>query len=107
MVEFGYLGNTVLNSEFIFALALLTGILWAIMREWLGNDSFWSALGLSFLAIIFLPVMLSAMASGSLFFLLLILGGLMLCDIFKWSLTTSIIVAVLALVSATMILPQF
>ncbi|HLC48210.1 MAG TPA: hypothetical protein VJI13_04000 [Candidatus Norongarragalinales archaeon] len=106
-MDFGYLGNIVLNENFIYALALMTGILWAIMRAGLGNDSFWGALGLAFLALIFLPVMLDAMQSGALFFLLLLLGGLMISEIYSWSLSTSILVAVIALIAAVAILPKF
>lgn len=106
-MDFGYLGNVVLSGNFIYALALMTGILWAIMKSADLGDSFWGAIGLAFLAVIFLPVMLEAMQAGALFFLLLLLGAILLSEIYCWSLSTGVLVAIVALLSAAMILPKF
>ncbi|MFH1750534.1 MAG: hypothetical protein ABH863_02555 [Candidatus Micrarchaeota archaeon] len=106
-MDFSYLGSIVLDMNFLMALGIITAILWVVMREILGNESFWGAIGLAFLALIFLPVMLDAMQSGAAFFLLLLLGGLLISEIYCWSVSTGVLVAVFALVLATMVLPNF
>lgn len=100
-----YLGDMFFGTDFIYALAALTIMIWLLMKSLFNYDNMGHAAMFAVLALILLPYIFAATAFLPAFVIILLLGGIAVSQTLRWPMTTSIMVVFLALLAGAILLP--
>ncbi|MEK6954360.1 MAG: hypothetical protein AABX01_05100 [Candidatus Micrarchaeota archaeon] len=104
-MQITYLSDMLYSTDFIYAIIFLTFVIWLVMKFLFNYDDFSKSLIFAIIAIVFLPFVVAATQAGSAFVIALLLGGLAVSTAYKWPLSTSILVVLIAFIAGLMVLP--
>lgn len=101
-----YMFDGIWSTDFLYSLFIMGVVIWAILKLAFGVESFWNALILAFLAMIFLPFILSASQTMVAFLILVGLGALVIQWLYSGaSFTAGVVVMLVVLLVGSMVLP--
>ncbi|MFH1443166.1 MAG: hypothetical protein ABIG96_03985 [Candidatus Micrarchaeota archaeon] len=102
-----YLSDLVMGTDFLYSVIFLTFVIWMVLKYFFHFDSAMHALILAVMAIIFLPFIVYATQIGPAFVIILLIGSLALSQTYRWPLSTSMMIMVVALLAGAMLLPAY
>ncbi len=106
-MQITYLSDVLYSTNFIYSLLFLTLVIWVVLKYVFHHDNVGHALVFAIMAMIFLPFVVMSTQFGNAFVTVLILGALAISQAYKWPLSTSVVITLIALILGAMILPSF
>ncbi len=103
-----YMFDVIYSTDFLYSLLFMAVIIWLVLRSMFGAQSFWNALALAFVGMMFLPLILGAAQTMMAAVLLVAVGALLIQRLYCGaSLTAAVAAMVVVLIVSSIMLPAF
>ncbi|MFH1107261.1 MAG: hypothetical protein V1787_05180 [Candidatus Micrarchaeota archaeon] len=102
-----YLFDMLYNVDSLFSIFFVAVVIWLAMKYVFGVQSFWNALILAFVGMIFLPLIAGAAQTMFASLILLAVGALLVQQLYAGSsLTSSVVAMAVALIISFVVFPS-
>ncbi|MFH1200297.1 MAG: hypothetical protein V1708_04475 [Candidatus Micrarchaeota archaeon] len=103
-----YLFDSIYSMNFIYMLAILSTVVWVVLRQLFGAQSFWNAMVLAFLGMIFMPLIMGAAQTMVAALLLVGIGALVIQWMYMGaSLSAAVAAMVVVLIVSSVVTSTF